>query len=362
MMPYPPPAPLRRRSLQTLATLPAAWLLASLSACGGGGGGEDQPAAAAVSDRQVTVAPGVALHVRDWNPSRPGRTVVLLAGLGGNAQGFNGLAAALARRARVLAISRRGYGRSDKPLPAAGGGYDPATLVADLDAVLRTLRVDEIVLCGHSIAGNELTLFAGRYPHRVRGLVYLDTSYDYTRPVPWHGEPPPDNPALEEPEPGPADQASLAAATAFARRVSKLWSAAAEAQLRDSLTLLPDGSVRPNTPAPVAAAMADQGHAFSPDYRAVASPALIVAAEPGAIRDMFPWLSATTDAATLADAQTMLGIFRQARRIDAGRLAAALPGSRVLWLPHASHANFFDEYQGEVVRAIESMPWYEADR
>ena len=79
----------------------------------------------------------------------------------------------------------------------------------------------------------------------MRGLVYLDTSYDYTRPVPWHGEPPPDNPALEGPS---LVRRSLAAATAFARRACRaLWSAAAEAQLRDSLTLLPDGSVRPNT-------------------------------------------------------------------------------------------------------------------
>ena len=58
----------------------------------------------------------------------------------------------------------------------------------------------------------------------------------------------------------------------------------------------------------------------------------------------------------------MLGIFRQARRIDAGRLPQRCRAAARSWLPHASHANFFDEYQGEVVRAIESMPWYEADR
>src|SRR5207248_990861 len=35
-------------------------------------------------------------------------------------------------------------------------------------------------LIGHSMAGDELTLFATRYPDRVAKLVYLDAAYDRT--------------------------------------------------------------------------------------------------------------------------------------------------------------------------------------
>ena len=41
--------------------------------------------------------------------------------------------------------------------------------------------LDRVVLAGHSIAGNELTRFAGRHPQRVRGLVYIDATFDHTR-------------------------------------------------------------------------------------------------------------------------------------------------------------------------------------
>ena len=51
--------------------------------------------------------------------------------------------------------------------------------MADLLAVLDALQIGRIILVGHSIAGNELTLFAGSHPRRVRGLMYLDTTFDY---------------------------------------------------------------------------------------------------------------------------------------------------------------------------------------
>ena len=102
------------------------------------------------------------------NTSNTGQVIVLLAGLGGTAHCFDSLAPVLARHARVLAVTRRGYGQSDKPTPSASKRYDPATLVADLIALFDALGIDRALLAGHSIAGNELTLFAGRYPQRVR--------------------------------------------------------------------------------------------------------------------------------------------------------------------------------------------------
>lgn len=343
----------RRRLLQVLGALPAGAILAGLTACGGGGGEPE----VTVADRRAAVASDVTLHVRDWQTAPTRHVIVLLAGLGANAHCFDSLAPALARHARVLAVSRRGYGQSDKPLPGASRRYDPPALVADLLALLDALGIDRVVLAGHSIAGNELTLFAGRHPQRVRGLVYLDTTFDYTQPVPWDGEPPPDNPALEEPQPTAADHASLAAAIAFAKRVNKNWFPAQEANLRDALEASPDGRVRSNTPAEVQAAMENDGHAFSPDYAAVRAPALVVTAEQREVADLLPWLTAQADARTKADARTLLGIWRQVRRLDADRLAAALPGCRRVNIDNSNHSDFFIEHQDQVVRAIEAMRW-----
>ena len=329
-----------------------------LPGCGGGGSlASDLP----VRDRHVPVAPGVALQVRDWNAGAARLHFVLLAGLGGNARGFDSLAPALAERmdARVIAVSRRGYGLSDKPLPSATGqGYEPATLVADLRAVLDALAIDRAVLVGHSIAGNELTLFAGLHPHRTRGLVYLDTTYDYSRDD--TADPDialPDNPRLQEPEPTATDLASLDAALAFGRRTNKSWPAPLQAQMREALAVQPDGSVVSNTPPAVAQALFASANAFTPDYRAVRAPALVVAAYPGTMRDLFPWLTEPVDTRTRADTHVLLAALRDARATDEARLTRALPGSRLLRLHDANHADCFIEHEAAVLQALEGMRW-----
>ncbi|MEG1052400.1 MAG: alpha/beta hydrolase, partial [Janthinobacterium sp.] len=262
-----------------------------------------------------------------------------------------GLAPALARRHRVLAITRRGYGQSGKPLPIGTATYAPATLVGDLLAVLDALQIGRIILAGHSIAGNELTLFAGSHPRRVRGLVYLDTTFDYLASG---GYEEPEATPFDEPPPGPADLASLAASIAYAKRINKQWWPALEANWRDALDLQPDGSVRPNTPPAIARAMDMAAHDFSPDYRRVRAPALVVTVDPGTLRNLFPWLL-QSDPALLAEAQATLEFVRPLRLADGDRLAAALPGSRHLVIHNGFHSDFFIEYERTVVDAIEAM-------
>lgn len=53
---------------------------------------------------------GVRLHYIDWGGD--GRPLVLLAGLGGSAHIYGGLAPRLASRFRVAGLTRRGHGRS----------------------------------------------------------------------------------------------------------------------------------------------------------------------------------------------------------------------------------------------------------
>lgn len=124
----------------------------------------------------VDVGDGVELEVLDWGGA--GRTLVLLAGLGNTAHVFDQLAPKLTDSNRVIGITRRGYGRSAAP----PDGYDADALADDVLAVLDILNLDEPVLLGHSIASEELSSLAARYPRRLGGLVYLDAAYDRTLP------------------------------------------------------------------------------------------------------------------------------------------------------------------------------------
>lgn len=346
----------RRQLLRAATALPAALLL---TACGGADSDQpdelEPPSSIAVTDHRVSVAPGVALHVRDWQSGRlAGPTFVLLPGFGASAAHFNSLARALAQRGRAIAISCRGFGRSDKPLPDDAHRYDTETLVDDVHAVLQALSVDRIVLGGHSMAGNQVTLFAGRYPQRVRGLIYLDTNFDYTTVAPDEAE----DPALAEPEPTPADTRSVAAMIAFNQRLNRNWSAPMEADLVDKLEIKADGSVGFNTPDAVAIAMYAAGRRFSPDYKALRVPALVLTALPGDWRDLCPWMASDGDAQARAAANASVRLFNAARAPDADRLFAALPAGsqRALFQP-ATHADFFIEREAEVLRLVVGMGW-----
>jgi pimeloyl-ACP methyl ester carboxylesterase len=126
--------------------------------------------------RFINVDAGVKLEVLDWGGTRT--PVVLLAGLGDNAHTFDQFAPKLKAKYHAYAITRRGFGASEAPLPA-GENYSANRLGDDVIAVLDTLRLTHPVLVGHSIAGEELSSIGSRYPDRVAGLVYLDAGYQY---------------------------------------------------------------------------------------------------------------------------------------------------------------------------------------
>ena len=121
----------------------------------------------------ITVEPGVALEVVDFGGS--GRALVLLAGLGLSAHAFDRFAAELTRNYHVYAISRRGFGQSSVP----SSGYSADRLGDDVLAVMDALKLVRPVLAGHSLAGEELSSLATRYPERVGAVIYLDAGYGY---------------------------------------------------------------------------------------------------------------------------------------------------------------------------------------
>jgi non-heme chloroperoxidase len=116
----------------------------------------------------VTVESGVQLEVLDWGG--PGKTLVLLTGLGDNAHVFDQFAYQFNDRFHVIGITRRGFGRSSQP----AHGYDLDTRARDDIAVLDKLNIREAVFVGHSVAGTEMNKLGAVYPDRVKKLVYLD--------------------------------------------------------------------------------------------------------------------------------------------------------------------------------------------
>src|SRR3954468_3765556 len=118
---------------------------------------------------------GVRLHYLDWGGK--GETILFLHGMGDTAHTYDALAPRFTNQFRVLALTRRGHGESEIP----DTGYDTATLVEDIRQFLNALKIQRVILAGHSFAGDELTRFAVTHPDRVIKLIYFDSAYDHSR-------------------------------------------------------------------------------------------------------------------------------------------------------------------------------------
>lgn len=76
----------------------------------------------------------------------------------------------LAAGYRVITYDRRGFGRSSK----VGSGYDYDTFAADLNTIMETLDLRDVVLVGFSMGTGELARYVSRHGHqRVAKLAFL---------------------------------------------------------------------------------------------------------------------------------------------------------------------------------------------
>ena len=120
----------------------------------------------------VQITSSVRLHYLDFGGTGP--AIVFLPGLGNTAHAFDHFAPSFTDRFHVVALTRRGFGESSHPQT----GYETPRLVEDIRTAIDKLHLGRVILIGHSIAGEEMTRFAGTYPDRVSKLVYLDAAYD----------------------------------------------------------------------------------------------------------------------------------------------------------------------------------------
>jgi pimeloyl-ACP methyl ester carboxylesterase len=115
---------------------------------------------------------GVNLHYLDWGGQ--GETILFIHGFPGSAHNFDEMAPKFTDRFRVLGLTRRGHGKSEK----VETGYETDNLVEDVRQFLDAMKVEQVNLIGFSAGGDELTRFATLYPNRTLKLVYLDAAYD----------------------------------------------------------------------------------------------------------------------------------------------------------------------------------------
>jgi 3-oxoadipate enol-lactonase len=129
-----------------------------------------------VTGELVSAAP--LAHLR-WNAVGTARGwAVLLHGVGGGREAWNGVAPTLARRGwNVAAVDLPGYGLSSAIAP-----YTLAGMSAQVLALLDHLGAPRALLVGHSMGGMLAQEIHALAPERVAGLVLANTSPAFGRP------------------------------------------------------------------------------------------------------------------------------------------------------------------------------------
>ncbi|MFM7348334.1 MAG: alpha/beta fold hydrolase [Erythrobacter sp.] len=123
------------------------------------------------TSRSVTLSDGRRIHLTCMGEGAP--TVILAAGAGNWGASWKKVQPEIAKRTRVCAWDRAGYGLSD----ASPVRQTILATTADLaEALDRSGLPGSFVMVGHSLAGLELLLLADRMPQRIAGMVLVDPS------------------------------------------------------------------------------------------------------------------------------------------------------------------------------------------
>ena len=282
----------------------------------------------------VAVEPGVRLHYLDFGGSGP--TLLFLPGLGNTAHAFDDFAPRFTDRYHVVALTRRGFGESDHPTD----GYDIPRLVEDIRQAIDRLRLGKVALIGHSIAGEEMTRFAGTYPERVTSLVYLDAAYDRIAADSALQEvfaTPPDVPG--PPIPLAKDTSTPAAYVDFVHRTRGVNIPESDIRTRYRY----DGWEEQITPA------YQSIEPERPNYAAVGVPALAIYAITDSVSQLEPWQR--SDTANAAAFQDLVRGIEVAERPVREKFKREVARSRVVEI-HGGHHWIFVSHADRVFEAV----------
>ena len=214
---------------------------------------------------------GIRLHYLDWEGSGP--VLLFLPGLGCNAHIFDQFAPRFTDRFHVLALTRRGHGLSDHPET----GYDIETLTEDIYEFLNTLKIEQVILAGHSMAHIEVSHFAVQHPERVLALIYLDAAYDRTSES--YKNMVANNPLRQIPMPGQGvDHYSVedffTAVKVDYPGLASVWCDALEAQGMEEIEVAPDGKIVETQSEAIGAACMDTLKNCAPEEAKIKLPVL----------------------------------------------------------------------------------------
>ncbi len=265
--------------------------------------------------RFVTVG-GVRLHLLEWGGGG-GDPLVFVPGLGQSAHVFRELAPAFAEGRRVVALSPRAHGESEMPQ----GGYSVADFAAELEGALDALGIGTAVLVPHSAAGAAATRLAAERPERVRGIVYLDGTQDYTG---WSTVQ--ELTPLRAPErPPPSDDAAMRAW--FRRCYFGFWCEALEA----------DWAARPSASEGLrrwarVSQLVDDFALHPQPYARLRCPALALVGV-DTVETQFPWLEADDAGGRARAAEFLRSVRRPWRRAGAERFLRETERGRLAEIP-----------------------------
>ncbi len=108
-------------------------------------------------------------HYLEW-PNEGKQTILLLHGFSGSALIWDVFAEAMSKDFRVLALDQRGHGESEWARE-----YSTEHSVNDLEAFVKALDLNRLVLVGHSMGGRNAMVYLHRHPERVDKFIMVDT-------------------------------------------------------------------------------------------------------------------------------------------------------------------------------------------
>jgi len=127
----------------------------------------------ALAPSQFVAIDGMLVHLRDQGPRDDPAPIVLLHGTSASLHTWEGWAAVLQDKRRVISLDLPGFGLTG---PFPDGDYRMSHYSAFLANVLEQLQVPRAVVAGNSFGGQLAWQFALDYPQRVERLVLVDAA------------------------------------------------------------------------------------------------------------------------------------------------------------------------------------------